>query len=54
MNDLFAKTLLRLEPYLSANCKLCRKLVSLVPVMFDDKFRVAAVVVFTADFSFLS
>lgn len=51
---MFAKTLLRHEPYLSANCKLCRKLVSLVPVMFDGKFRVAAVVVFTADFSFLS
>lgn len=44
----------RLETCLSANSKLCRKLFSLVPTMFDDNLRVTSIAFFDFDFNLLS
>ena len=50
----FSKALQRLEAYITVNSKLCGKLVSLVPIMFDDNLRVMSVAFFVADFNLLS
>lgn len=53
-DDLSAKALAKLETFLSVDCKLCRRLVSLLPVMFVDNLRVFSVAFFVVDFNLLS
>ena len=52
-NESFAKALQRIQTS-KLNSKLCETLVSLVPMIYFENFRIISVAIFIADFNLLS